>query len=80
MNQKSKQPNPKHIMHWSARFSIKFGTIIALCILLLGFLFPKASFYAIMLCKCSVSSFSVSVIGGLMLDVVAIRKGMSDDF
>lgn len=63
-------------MHWSARLVIQYGTRLSLCLLLLGFFFPRASFYAISCGQSAVYSFAISVIGGLFLDVIAARTGM----
>ena len=62
-------------MHWACRLTIKYGTLMALALLLAGFFFPFGSFYALSFCKTAVYSFAVSVIGGLMLDVIAARTG-----
>ena len=76
---------PKHskkkqtkIMHWAARFAIRYGTVLSLLLLLFGFFFPKGSFFAISVCKSAVFSFAVSVIGGLMLDVISVRLGADE--
>ncbi len=77
------QHNPKNkkrasSLHWAARFAIKYGTLCSLLLLVSGFCFPKASFYAISICKSAVTSFAVSVIGGLFIDVIAFRRGMDE--
>jgi len=68
---------PGH-MHWAARFVIKYGTLFSLLQLIIGFLFSPGSFYAISFCQSAVYSFAVSVVGGLLFDVVAVRRGMRE--
>ena len=65
-------------LHRAARLTIRYGTLLSLLLLLIAFLFPKASFHAISLCRSAVYSFAVSIIGGLMLDVVSKRAGHRD--
>lgn len=75
MHHKPKKKNRAKTLHWAARFIIKNGTLLSLLLLLSGFCFPKASFNAISICRSAVYSFAISVIGGLMLDVISIRRG-----
>ena len=65
-------------LHWAAHLTIRYGTVLSLLLLMAAFFFPKASFYAISLCQTPVYSFAVSVIGGLMLDVISKRTGHQD--
>ncbi len=78
MQHKQKKPRAVTKMHWAARFVIQYGTLFSLFFLLCGFLFPRASFYAISICQSAVYSFAVSIIGGLLLDVIAVRRGMDE--
>ena len=75
---KNKNIKPVGRMHWAAHFVIKYGTLLSLCILIIGFFFPQSSFLAVSLCRTSVYSFAISTIGGLMFDVVALRRGMRE--
>ncbi len=63
-------------MHKTARFVIRWGTLAALFVLLCGFLPPRSSFLAISMCKTAVSMFALSVVGGLLMDVIAMRMGL----
>ncbi len=71
---KNKEPK----MHWAARLIIKYGTLSALCVLVTGFIPEHGSFLAVSIGKTAVSMFALSVIGGLMTDVIAQRKGMRE--
>lgn len=62
-------------MHPAAQFAIKYGVLCSFLPLLFGFFFPKASFYAISCCRAAVFCFAVSIIGGLLIDVIALRTG-----
>ncbi|MBR5236852.1 MAG: hypothetical protein IKW06_05745 [Clostridia bacterium] len=62
-------------MHKTARFVVCYGTLAALFVLLCGFLPPRSSFLAISIGKTAVSMFALSVIGGLLIDVIAMRMG-----
>ncbi len=72
------KPRQKSTLHWSAHLTIQYGTFLSLLPLVAAFFFPKGSFYAISLCQSAVYSFAVSVIGGLLLDVISIRSGRRD--
>ncbi len=63
-------------MHWSAKLIIKFGSMASSCLLFISFFFPKGSPTAICLGQSATYAFSVAMIGGLMLDVVAERMGV----
>ncbi len=63
-------------LHWTARLVIKVGTIASLLLLLSGFFLPRYSETAYQVCQSAVSSFAVSVIGGLLLDIIAERTGL----
>lgn len=65
-------------MHWSSKLLIKYGTIIALILLLSGFLPARGSFLAISMCETAVYFFSISVISGFLFDVIAMRMGLRD--
>ncbi len=62
-------------MHWAAKYTVKFGTLFALCVLCCGFIPSQGSFFARSLCKTAVYMFALSVIGGLLMDVIAKRTG-----
>ncbi|MBE7021962.1 MAG: hypothetical protein E7414_01940 [Ruminococcaceae bacterium] len=64
--------------HWTTRFVIKYGTIASLLTLLTGFFAGQGSHTAISLCETAVYLFSISMVGGILLDVIAARKGMRD--
>ena len=78
MQHKPKKKNQTKTMHWAARFTIKYGTLLSLILLLSGFFFPKASFNAVSVCRSAVYSFAVSIIGGLMLDIISTRRGENE--
>ncbi len=78
MQHKPKKKNRASALHWAARFAIKYGTLFSLLLLISGFCFPRASFYAVSICKSAVTSFAVSVIGGLFIDVIALRRGTDE--
>ena len=66
----------KNSLHWSAKYTVKIGTLLALLTLICGFFPAAGSFMALSLCETAVLMFAISVISGLMMDVVAKRKGM----
>lgn len=78
MRHNPKKKNRAGTLHWAARFAIKYGTLLSLLLLVSGFCFPKASFYAVSICKSAVTSFAISVIGGLFIDVIALRRGTDE--
>lgn len=65
-------------MHWAAKLTIKFGTLLALFVLSTGYLFPRFSFLAIATCQTAVYLFALSVCGGILLDVIAERIGLRE--
>ena len=58
-------------IHPSAKLILKYGTILALIVLIFAF-FSKT--YGIMMCKTSVFLFAESVISALLIDVISKRK------
>lgn len=67
-----------HSMHWTAKLTVSIGSLAALFILLIGFLFPRTSFLAIACGQTAVYMFSLSVCGGILMDVIAQRIGMRE--
>ena len=65
-------------MHWSAKLTIKFGTLASLWVLLAGFLPERSSFLALSMGKTAVYMFALSVVGGLLFDVIAQRTGIRE--
>lgn len=72
------QKPKKHSAHWAAKLSIKYGTILSILTLIAGFVPVRGSHLAISLCKTAVIMFAVFVIGGLLLDVIAVRSGKNE--
>ena len=66
-------------LHWTARLVIKCGTIATLLLLLSGIFLPRYSETAYWLLRSAVYSFAVSIVGGLLLDVIAARMGMRNN-
>lgn len=69
------QKPQKHSVHWAAKFVVKYGTLLSVITLAAGFVPARGSHLAISFCKTAVFMFAVSVIGGLLLDVIATRSG-----
>ncbi len=65
-------------MHWSAKLTIKLGTLASLLVLLAGFLPERSSYLALSMCKTAVYMFALSVVGGLLFDVIAQRTGIRE--
>ncbi|MBE7034903.1 MAG: hypothetical protein E7402_02100 [Ruminococcaceae bacterium] len=65
-------------MHWMARLVISLGCKLALGLLCLGFLAERGSYLAVSMCQTAVTMFAISVVGGLLSDVVAYRVGMRE--
>lgn len=65
--------------HWTTQCTMKFGTLFSLFVLLFGFLLERGSFMAVCACKTAVYLFSISIVGGILLDVIATRKGMKEE-
>ncbi len=75
---KTKHPFTKIKTHWTTAIIIKGGCLLALLLLLYGFTTERGSYMAIAICQTSVYLFAISVIGGLLLDVIAVKKGMKE--
>ncbi|MBE7036524.1 MAG: hypothetical protein E7403_04445 [Ruminococcaceae bacterium] len=75
---KSKLSTLIHTMHWAAKLTVSFGSLAALFLLFIGFLLPRASFLAISSGQTAVYMFSLSVCGGILMDVIAERTGIRD--
>jgi len=76
---KRKCTNVLQNTHWTTKFIVKFGTFTALLLLLFGFLTERGSFLTICIGRTAVYLFSISTIGGILLDVIAERKGMREE-
>ncbi|MBE7047936.1 MAG: hypothetical protein E7393_00990 [Ruminococcaceae bacterium] len=75
---KYKKHNKKNRMHWLAKCIIKFGVILSFILLCMGFIPQKSSFLAISIGKTAVTMFSISLIAGLLIDVIAQRMGLRE--
>lgn len=64
-------------IHWAAKAVIKFGSIIA-DILLISACLCSDKELAYMMVQISVYLFSESVVGGLIIDVIAKRTGTEE--